>query len=100
MTLRDALANLVAEHELRFGDDAHPATSRQCRYIAILVARGRMTAADVLDAVETWNGGYAWGLDRECASVIIQTWETPADAAERDRRRNARRAGAAASVPA
>ncbi len=73
------LTNLAAVHVARFMEDATPATSRQIGFLAAIIRNNDIDLDDVISSVEGYNGGYSWGLDKECAAMLIAGYATPAD---------------------
>lgn len=68
----------AAMHTAHFMDVATPATSRQIGFLTLICKRRSIDIATIEAAIEHYNGGNtAWGLDKECASVIISAYVTP-----------------------
>lgn len=86
MTAFETLTALAAEHSAKFLEDATPATSRQIGFLAAIVRNNGIAIEEITSAVEDYNGGYAWGLDKECASALIAAYASPDDLKERARK--------------
>lgn len=70
---------LVAVHTERFMDDATPATSRQIGFLAAIIQTNGIDLNEIIDTIADYNGGHSWGLDKECAAMLIAGYATPAD---------------------
>lgn len=79
MTIYETLTALAAEHTAKFMEDATPATSRQIGFLAAIIRNNRIDGEEITDAIENYNGGNAWGLDKECASALIASYATVND---------------------
>lgn len=81
MNTRTELANLAAVHTAKFMEDATPATSRQIGFLAAIIAANGIELAEIVADIEQYNGGFAWGLDKQCASQLIGSYATASDKA-------------------
>lgn len=78
-----ALEALAAIHSAKFLEDATPATSRQIGFLVAIARNNNIEIEEFLVAVENYNGGHAWGLDKECASALISSYATAKDLQQR-----------------
>lgn len=88
-TAFNTLTELAAQHSLRFLENATPATTRQIGFLAAIIRNNNIALEDIIADVEHYNGGHAWGLDKECASALISAYATPADLANARNRKAA-----------
>lgn len=79
MTAFETLSSLAAEHTAKFMEDATPATSRQIGFLAAIIRNNKIAMEEITDAVDFYNGGHKWGMDKECASALIASFATKAD---------------------
>jgi hypothetical protein len=86
MTTFQTLEALAAEHSFRFLEDASPATSRQIGFLAAIIRNNGIAIEEITHAVEQYNGGNSWGLDKECASALIASYATRKDMQERQKK--------------
>jgi hypothetical protein len=83
MTTKETLAALAAAHTARFMEDATPATPRQIGFLSAIARKNGIATQEIEDMIESYNGGHAWGLDKDCAALLIETFATPDNHAER-----------------
>lgn len=86
-TTYQTLETLAAQHTAKFMEDATPATSRQIGFLAAIITNNGIEIEDIIEAVDFYNGGYAWGLDKECASALIASYASKEDMKRRAERR-------------
>ena len=86
MTAYQTLETLAAAHSFRFLEDATPATPRQIGFLAAIIRNNGIEIEEITEAVEHYNGGHAWGMDKECASALIASYATRKDLQERQKK--------------
>jgi hypothetical protein len=75
----DTLTALADRHTAKFMEDAAPATSRQIGFLCAIIRNNNIDLGEITHAIDTYNGGHAWGLDKECASALIAAYATRKD---------------------